>query len=45
MKQLENDLQCKNESDVIGRVDLFGGTGHHSVEIILGLLSETIATT
>jgi len=27
MKQLENDLQCKTESGVIGRMDLFGGTG------------------
>ena len=27
MKQLENDLQCKNESDVIGWMDSFGGTG------------------
>ncbi len=26
VKQLENDLQCETESDVIGRMDLFGGT-------------------
>ena len=35
VKQLENNLQCKIESDVVGRMDLLGGTAGFITELYL----------